>query len=102
LRQKKLILIVLDSVGVGELPDADIYGDRNANTISNTAKAVNGLRLPNLASLGIGNLTDIKGVPKTNSASGCYGKMAEASEGKDSTIGHWEIAGIPAVSKRFS
>jgi phosphopentomutase len=94
LRQKKLILIVLDSVGVGELPDADIYGDRNANTISNTAKAVNGLRLPNLASLGIGNLTDIKGVPKTNSASGCYGKMAEASEGKDSTIGHWEIAGI--------
>jgi len=99
LKQKKLILIVLDSVGVGELPDADIYGDRGADTISNIAKTVGGLQLPNLASLGIGNLTDIKGVARIDKASGCYGKMAEASEGKDSTIGHWEIAGIITQQK---
>jgi phosphopentomutase len=99
LKQKKLILIVLDSVGVGELPDADIYGDQGTNTISNIARTVGGLRLPNLASLGLGNITDIKGVARVEKASGCFGKMAEVSEGKDSTIGHWEIAGIITQQK---
>ncbi len=99
MKQKKLILIVLDSVGVGELPDADIYGDRGANTIANIAKTVGGLHLPNLASLGLGNITDIKGVARIDNAFGCYGKMAEVSEGKDSTIGHWEIAGIITQQK---
>jgi phosphopentomutase len=94
LKQKKLILIILDSVGVGELPNANLYGDAGTNTISNIAQAVGGLRLPNLTSLGLGNITDIKGVPRVENASGCFGKMAEASNGKDSTIGHWEIAGI--------
>jgi phosphopentomutase len=99
LKQKKLILIVLDSVGVGELPDADIYGDQGTNTISNIARTVGGLRLPNLASLGLGNITDIKGVARVEKASGCFGKMAEVSEGKDSIIGHWEIAGIITQQK---
>lgn len=94
IRSKKLILVILDSVGVGALPDAKLYGDAGTNTISNIAQAVGGLRLPNLASLGLGNITDIAGVPPVQQASGCYGKMAEASKGKDSTIGHWEIAGI--------
>ena len=94
LKQTKLILIVLDSVGVGELPDAGVYGDKGTNTISHVAQQVGGLRLPNLAALGLGNITNIKGVSRNKAAIGCFGKMAEASEGKDSTTGHWEIAGI--------
>jgi phosphopentomutase len=94
LKHTKLILVVLDSVGVGELPDAGAYGNRGTNTISHVAREVGGLRLPNLAALGLGNITDIQGVSRNNNAIGCFGKMAEASEGKDSTTGHWEIAGI--------
>ncbi len=94
LKQTKLILIVLDSVGVGELPDAGAYGDKGTNTISHIAQQVGGLRLPNLAALGLGNITNINGVSKNKDAIGCFGKMAEASNGKDSTTGHWEIAGI--------
>jgi phosphopentomutase len=93
-QQTKLILIVLDSVGVGELPDAGKYGDRGANTIAHVAREAGGLRLPNLAALGLGNITTIIGVSRNKNAVGCFGKMAEASEGKDSTTGHWEIAGI--------
>ena len=94
LKQTKLILIILDSVGVGELPDAGVYGDKGTNTISHVAQQVGGLRLPNLAALGFGNITNINGVSRNKNAIGCFGKMAEASEGKDSTTGHWEIAGI--------
>ena len=94
MKHTKLILIVLDSVGVGELPDAGAYGDKGTNTISHIAQEVGGLRLPNLAALGLGNITNIKGVSTNKNAIGCFGKMAEASEGKDSTTGHWEIAGI--------
>jgi phosphopentomutase len=94
LKQTKLILIVLDSVGVGELPDAGTYGDKGTNTISHIAQEVGGLRLPHLAALGLGNITNILGVSRNINARGCYGKMSEASEGKDSTTGHWEIAGI--------
>jgi phosphopentomutase len=94
LEHTKLILIVLDSVGVGELPDAGTYGDKGTNTISHIAQEVGGLRLPHLEELGLGNITNILGVSRNNNAIGCYGKMSEASEGKDSTTGHWEIAGI--------
>lgn len=94
MKQTKLILIVLDSVGVGELPDAGVYGDIGTNTISHIAQEVGGLQLPNLAALGLGNITNINGVTRNNNAIGCFGKMSEASEGKDSTTGHWEIAGI--------
>jgi phosphopentomutase len=76
------------------LPDAGVYGDRGTNTISHVAREVGGLRLPNLAALGLGNITNINGVSRNKNAIGCFGKMAEASEGKDSTTGHWEIAGI--------
>lgn len=94
MKNRKLVFIILDGVGVGELPDADAYGDRGANTIGHVATAVGGLELPHLARLGLGNLTAIAGVPKTERADGCYGKMREHSSGKDSTTGHWEIAGI--------
>jgi len=94
LKHTKLILIVLDSVGVGDLPDAEIYGDKGTNTISHVAQEVGGLRLPHLAELGLGNITSIHGVPRNKNTVGCFGKMMEASKGKDSTTGHWEIAGI--------
>lgn len=89
----RIIAIVLDSVGIGEMPDALEYKDEGSNTLVNTAKAVGGLNLPNLAKMGLGNLDDIPGVPKTK-AIGAYGIMLEKSPGKDSTTGHWELAGI--------
>lgn len=90
----KTILIVLDSLGVGELPDAKDYGDEGANTLKNISEAVGGLNLANLAKLGIGNITKVKGVNLTNEALGAYGKIAEKSKGKDTTTGHWEMMGI--------
>ncbi len=91
---KKIILIVLDACGIGELPDADQYGDEGSDTLGNTALLVGGLNLPNMASLGLGKVHDIKGVPSYIDAIGCYGKMAELSVGKDSTTGHWELMGL--------
>jgi phosphopentomutase len=90
----KVVFIVLDSVGVGELPDAELYGDEGSNTLANTAEAVGGLRLPNLENLGLGNIYSIKSVSPVKKPAGCYGKMSELSKGKDSTIGHWELCGI--------
>ncbi len=91
----RVILIVLDSVGCGDAPDAAAYGDEGSNTLANTARAVGGLKLPHLGALGLGNLTDIQGVPPTGNARGAYGRLTEVSAGKDTTTGHWEIAGVP-------
>lgn len=91
---KRLVILVLDSVGVGELPDAHLYGDVGSNTLANTAKAVGGLRLPNCQRLGLGNIIPIDGVPPTEQPQAAWGKMAEVSKGKDTTTGHWEIAGL--------
>jgi len=91
---KRVIIIVLDSMGVGELPDAAEYGDEGSNTLANTAKAVGGLSLPHMQELGLGNITAIEGVSPCAEPLGAYGRMAEASAGKDTTTGHWEIAGI--------
>lgn len=90
----KAIIIVLDSLGVGELPDAELYGDQGSNTLGNIAKAIGGINLPNLEKMGIGNLTEIRGVRTRVDTSGAYGKMAEQSKGKDTTTGHWEIMGV--------
>ncbi|MBI4752847.1 phosphopentomutase [Candidatus Desantisbacteria bacterium] len=89
----RVIVIVLDSVGIGELPDAADYGDEGSNTLQNLATAVGGLNLPALEGLGLGNIMPISGVVPMLSK-GCFGKMREASVGKDTTVGHWEIAGI--------
>ena len=94
---KKVILIVLDGVGVGELPDANLYNDEGSNTIANTASRCNGLFLPNLQKLGLGNITKIKGVKEEKTPVGNWGKAAELSAGKDSTSGHWEIMGISTL-----
>jgi len=91
---RRVILVVLDSVGIGELPDAVRYGDEGSNTLVNTALAVGGLDLPHLGRLGLGNLDDIRGVPPEVSPWGAYGRMAENSAGKDTLTGHWEIAGV--------
>jgi phosphopentomutase len=90
----------MDSVGCGELPDAGKYGDVGSNTLANTAKKVGGLTLPALERLGLGNLTAIQGIAP-GAAIGAFGKMEEASAGKDTTTGHWEIAGL-RVEKPFS
>lgn len=90
---KRVFLIVLDGVGVGELPDAAAYGDIGSNTLGNLAKAVNGLTLPNLEHAGLGKITSIQGV-SPDVTGGIYGKMAEQSKGKDTTTGHWEMAGL--------
>ena len=92
--RKRAIVIVLDSVGVGEMEDSHLYGDEGSNTLKNTALAVGGLNLPNMQRLGLGNIDEIKGVPPARKVYGAYGKMAEKSRGKDSTTGHWEMMGL--------
>lgn len=87
-------IIILDGVGIGELPDANNYGDQGSNTLANIAKSVGGLILPNLNSLGLGNISDILGLQSVELPLASYGKMKEVSKGKDSTTGHWEIAGL--------
>ena len=91
---ERVILIVLDSVGVGALPDAADYGDEGSNTLGNTARAMGGLHLPHLEALGLGHTTSVLGVPPAPRPQGAYGRMAEASRGKDTTVGHWELSGI--------
>ncbi len=93
-RGQRVVVIVLDGAGVGEMPDAAEYGDVGSNTIGNTARAVGGLRLPNMEALGLGNLTDIPGVRPRTDCHGAYGVMLEHSKGKDTTTGHWEMMGI--------
>ena len=88
---KRVILIVLDSVGVGNAPDADEYGDRGSNTIGNISRAIGGLKLPNMSSLGLHKLVDIE---SEEDIKGAFGKAIEVSAGKDTTSGHWEIAGL--------
>lgn len=91
---KRIFTIVLDSVGVGELPDAKDYNDEGADTLGHIAKAVNGLHLPNLASLGLGNLHPVLGVEPVSRPKGNFGKLKEASLGKDTMTGHWEMMGL--------
>jgi phosphopentomutase len=89
----RAILIVLDSVGIGELPDAALYGDQGSNTLGNIASHVP-LRVPNLASMGLSRLVELKGNPLAASPTSAFGRMAERSKGKDSVTGHWELMGI--------
>ncbi len=91
---RRVILIVLDSVGIGEMPDAKKYKDEGSDTLGNISSAVGGLRLPNMEELGLGNIDGIKGIVKTQNPKGAFGKCAELSIGKDTVTGHWEIAGI--------
>ncbi len=88
------IVIILDGVGVGELPDAELYGDIGSNTLANISKALGAIQLPNLQKLGLGNIIQIEGLNPLSRPMASFGKMAEVSKGKDSTTGHWEISGL--------
>ncbi|MCF6177989.1 MAG: phosphopentomutase [Geopsychrobacter sp.] len=91
---RRVVLIVLDGVGVGALPDAADYGDQGAATLPHVARVVGGLNLPNLQRLGLGNICPIKGVPAQERPKASWGRMACKSAGKDSVTGHWELAGV--------
>ncbi len=90
----RAIVIILDGVGVGALPDADLYGDAGSDTLGHTGEAVGGLELPALRSLGLGNAHRVPGVDPVPEPRACYGRMKEISAGKDSTTGHWELMGV--------
>jgi phosphopentomutase len=96
-RAPRAIVLVLDSVGVGELPDAGEYGDAGSNTLANTARAAGGLAMPNLGAMGLGNITDVPGVPPVSSPAASWGRNAELSPGKDTTTGHWEMMGMRLI-----
>lgn len=91
----RVIIIVMDSVGIGALPDAREYGDNHVNTLVNIARSIGGLFLPVFENLGLGCIADIDGIRKIENPLASYGKMAEISKGKDTTSGHWELAGCP-------
>ena len=91
---KRVILIVMDSAGIGELPDAGDYGDKGSNTIGNIKNAIKNFDLPNLRKLGLGNIDGFDAFENESPLIGCFGKMKEKSPGKDTTTGHWEIAGL--------
>lgn len=95
---RRVIFIVLDSVGAGEAPDAAAYGDVGSNTLGNIAAAMGGLHLPNLQQLGLGNILPLAGVPAVAEPAGAFGRMQEISCGKDTTAGHWELAGTPLLN----
>jgi phosphopentomutase len=90
---RRIVWIVLDSVGIGEMPDAAAYGDTGSDTLGNIAR-LRGLRVPHLAHLGLGNIKPLAGIAAEAHPDGCFGRCALASPGKDTTTGHWEMAGI--------
>ncbi|MBY7737350.1 phosphopentomutase [Paenibacillus polymyxa] len=93
-RFQRIHLIVLDSVGIGEAPDAAAFGDEGSDTLGHIAEKMNGLYMPNMAALGLSNIKEIQGVPKADHPMAFWTKMQEASNGKDTMTGHWEIMGL--------
>lgn len=91
---KRVFLVVMDSVGIGEAPDAGKFGDIGSHTIGHIAERMNGLNMPNMGKLGLGNIEEIKGIEPAQKPLAYYTKMEEASNGKDTMTGHWEIMGL--------
>lgn len=91
---KRVFLVVLDSVGIGEAPDAADFGDKGSDTLGHIAEKMNGLNMPNMGKLGLSNIREIKGIEKADKPLAFYTKMQEASNGKDTMTGHWEIMGL--------
>ncbi len=93
---KRVIWIILDSAGMGAMPDAERFGDSGCNTIAHTWEYNGGLDIPNLLKLGLGNIDGMEALPKLSPEGiiGAYGRSAEQSAGKDTTVGHWEMAGV--------
>jgi phosphopentomutase len=92
--RRRAVILVLDGVGIGAAPDAADYGDVGSDTLGNLSRAVGGVSLPSLQAIGLGNIAPLRGVRRTSNAEGSWGAMLPASAGKDSTTGHWEIAGL--------
>lgn len=91
---KRVILFVMDSVGIGALPDALQFGDDGVNTLGHIWEANNGIHIPNLIKLGLGNIDGLPMVPKVGAPESAFGRALEFSNGKDTTTGHWEMAGL--------
>jgi phosphopentomutase len=91
---RRAVILVLDGVGIGAAPDADQYGDVGSNTLGHVADHMGGLDLPAMAAAGLGNVVPLRGMPARPDATAAWGSMTPASRGKDSTTGHWEIAGV--------
>lgn len=90
----RVVLLILDSVGIGELPDAKDYKDKGSNTLGNIIKTLGGIAMPNLEAMGMGLIQGVEGLKKFSNPIASYGRMAEASQGKDTSTGHWEITGL--------
>ena len=90
---KRIFLIVLDSFGIGAMPDSEKFGDVGVNTLASCATSQY-LHIPNMIAAGLGNIDGVKCIPKTSAPTGAYCRLSERSMGKDTTIGHWEIAGL--------
>jgi phosphopentomutase len=99
-RVRHVLVLVCDSFGIGDAPDAAAYGDEGSDTIGNTSRAVGGISAPNLGELGLGMLTTIEGVPPLAGPASAHGRMTESAAGKDTTTGHWEMMGI-ALDRPF-
>lgn len=91
---RRAVILVLDGVGIGAAHDVAAYGDEGSDTLGNLARAVGGLRLPNLGAAGLGNIAPLEGLPPAAAPRGAWGLLQPRSAGKDSTTGHWEIAGV--------
>jgi len=97
---KRIHLVVMDSVGIGEAPDAKAFGDEGSDTLGHIAEKMNGLNMPNLEKMGLSNIRPFQGIQPVDVPSSHYGKMQEASVGKDTMTGHWEIMGLN-ITKPF-
>jgi len=94
-KYQRIFFLVLDSVGIGAMPDAEKFGDEEgAHTLAHIAESVGGLKLPNLEKMGLGNISPISGITPVHKTTAAYGKLSELSNGKDTTTGHWEMAGL--------
>src|SRR5699024_10391446 len=91
---KRIFVVVMDSVGIGEAPDAKVFNDVGADTLGHIAQHMNGIQLPNLEKLGLGNIREIDGVQRVDNPQAFYTKMQEAYASKDTMTGHWEIMGL--------
>lgn len=91
---KRIFLVVMDSVGIGEAPDAERFGDKGSDTLGHIAEKMDGLNMPNMGKLGLSNIREIKGIQKAEKPLAYFTKMQEASNGKDTMTGHWEIMGL--------
>lgn len=91
---KRIFVVVMDSVGIGEAPDAEKFGDKGADTLGHIAEKMGGLKMPNMGKLGLSNIREIRGIEKAEKPLGFFTKMQEASNGKDTMTGHWEIMGL--------